>query len=194
MTRYKEAINKIQMLLSEAQRAKLVEPTAMTLATVSPQGRPSARVVLLKGVDERGFVFYTNFNSRKGRELKSNSSAALVFYWDPLDYQIRIEGQAQPVSNEEADEYWITRPRDSQIGAWASLQSEELDRKSSFLKRIASVAIKYAGRAIPRPPHWSGFRIIPSRIEFWKKKKFRLHERVVYEKQGTSWRVFKLYP
>lgn len=166
----------------------------MTLATTDSQGRPSARVVLLKEVDERGFVFYTNSQSRKGAELKATSVAALVFFWDGLDHQIRVEGTVEQVSEKEADDYWVTRPRDSQIGAWASLQSQQLDRRSTFLKRIARFALQFSAKKVPRPPHWYGFRVVPFRLEFWKKKPFRLHERECYEKTGSKWTQYYLYP
>lgn len=194
MKLYSEAIRRFQKIYAEVQKKKFVEPTHMILATSTKQGRPSARVVLLKEVDERGFVFYTNHKSQKGQELQENPYAALVFYWDPLDHQIRIEGKVEKVSDEDADAYWKTRARDSQIGAWASEQSKPLDRRLTFLKKIAQISWKYKGQDIPRPAYWSGFRLIPQKIEFWTKKPFRLHERQIYEKKGSQWRTHFLYP
>lgn len=195
MRLYQEALNRFLYIYRKAAQAKLNDYTAFTLSTADRTGRPSARVVLLKGFDERGFVFYSNFESRKGRELQQNPWAAMTFYWDALDeHQIRIEGRVEPVSPEEADGYWITRPRQSQIGAWASLQSQELDRPSTFLKRIAKFAWQFRGGPVPRPKNWSGFRVVPQRIEFWKRRRFRLHERVVYERHKGSWRKSLVYP
>lgn len=194
MTLYLEALRHFTKIYREVQKKCFVEPTSMIVASADKSGRPSARVVLLKSFDERGFVFFTNHNSRKGRELQENPFAALVFYWDPLDYQIRIEGAVEKVSDQEADSYWETRARDSQIGAWASLQSQSLANRRTFLKRIAQIAWKYKGQKIPRPPHWSGFRLVPDRFEFWTKKLFRLHERQIYERKGKRWQTHLLYP
>ncbi len=175
-------------------RKKLKEPTAFTLATADRRGRPSSRVVLLKEADAHGFVFYTNHESRKGKELRQNPWVSLTFYWDGQDDQIRVEGRARPVSSAEADVYWSSRPRESQIGAWASLQSQVLNKRSTFLKRVTDFRKKFRGRSIPRPPHWSGFRVAPERIEFWKRRPFRLHERICYEKTPRGWRTILLYP
>lgn len=194
MTLYKEALERFDQIFKKVQKKKLEDPTAMTLATADAHGRPSARVVLLKSYDERGFVFFTNQKSQKGRQLQENPHAALCFYWDSHDDQIRVEGVVEPVSVEEADAYWVTRPRNSQIGAWASLQSDSLDKRRTFLKRIAQFALKFAARPVPRPPHWSGYRLVPRRIEFWKKKPFRLHERTLYEKKNGEWTARFLYP
>lgn len=184
-------------LLAEAQgvdRVLLPEPTAMTLATVGPDGTPSARVVLLKGVDARGFVFYTNLESRKGRELTAHPRAALCFHWQPLARQIRVSGAAEPVSDAEADAYFATRARMSQIGAWASRQSAPLASDAELEARVREIEARYAGRPVPRPPHWSGVRVIPERIEFWRNREHRLHERLLYERDGDAWRVGRLYP
>jgi pyridoxamine 5'-phosphate oxidase len=186
-----------QQLLSAAQavdRAILPEPTAMTLSTTSDAGQPSARVVLLKGVDARGFVFYTNLRSRKGRELAANPRAALTFHWQPLETQVRIEGEVRLVDDAEADAYFATRPRGSQIGAWASDQSDVLENESALLARVRSVEQRYAGRDVPRPPHWSGYRLSPRRIEFWYNRPNRLHERRLFELDGTRWRERRLFP
>jgi pyridoxamine 5'-phosphate oxidase len=190
-------IEHFQALLAAAQavdRRVLPEPTAMTLATVGADGQPSARLVLLKAVDDRGFVFYTNLRSRKGRELAENPRAALTFHWQPLELQIRIEGIAEQVDDEEADEYFATRERGSQIGAWASDQSEPLPHDADLDARVAEAERRFAGRAVPRPPHWSGYRVIPERVEFWRNRPSRLHERRLFERAGAGWRESLLYP
>lgn len=195
--RAEDPIERFRALLAEAEaveRALLPEPTAMMLATVGADGRPSLRVVLLKAVDERGFVFYTNYESRKGRELLAHPPAALCFHWQPLERQVRIEGDAEQVAPEEADAYFATRARRSQIGAWASLQSRPLSSDAELDARVREMEERFAGGAVPRPPHWSGFRVVPRRIEFWRNRAFRLHERLVYEREGESWRVTRLYP
>ncbi|HET7564367.1 MAG TPA: pyridoxamine 5'-phosphate oxidase [Gemmatimonadaceae bacterium] len=184
-------------LLEQAKavdRTCLPEPTAMSLGTVAPNGKPSVRVVLLKHVDERGFVFYTNYHSRKGRELLANPNAALCFHWQPLAIQVRVEGVAEPVSDAEADAYFASRARESQLGAWASLQSSPLSSDAELETRVREMEQRYAGRPVPRPPHWSGFRIVPSRIEFWFNRPFRLHERRVYERENGRWKETRLYP
>lgn len=184
-------------LLAAAQavdRTLLPEPTAMTLATVGADGQPSARLVLLKAVDERGFVFYTNLRSRKGRDLAANPRAALTVHWQPLDVQVRVEGTVEQVSDREADEYFATRERGSQIGAWASDQSETLARDADLDARVAEVERRFAGRDVPRPPHWSGYRVIPARVEFWRNRPSRLHERRLFERDGGEWRERLLFP
>lgn len=192
-----DPIEHFRTLLSAAQavdRTILPEPTAMTLATVGSDGQPSARLVLLKALDDRGFVFYTNLRSRKGRDLEANPRAALTFHWQPLEVQVRIEGRAERVSDAEADEYFATRPRGSQLGAWASDQSEELARAADLDARFAEAERHFAGREVPRPSHWSGYRVIPERIEFWRSRPSRLHERRLFLKQGERWRETLLYP
>lgn len=192
-----DPIEEFRSLFAQAQavdRARLPDPTAMSLATVSTDGVPSVRIVLLKDVDERGFVFYTNLNSRKGRELVAMPRAALCFYWAPLDTQVRIEGTVEPVSDAEADAYFASRARESQIGAWASLQSETLDSMDALRARVAEVEARYANRPVPRPPHWTGRRVKPARIEFWHAGEFRLHERRVFERDGSRWRMRRLFP
>ncbi|HET7552038.1 MAG TPA: pyridoxamine 5'-phosphate oxidase [Gemmatimonadaceae bacterium] len=192
-----DPIDRFRSLLAEAEaidRSLLPEPTAMMLATVGDDGQPSLRVVLLKSVDERGFVFYTNYESRKGRELLAHPKAALCFHWQPLERQVRIEGEAEPVAPEEADAYFATRARLSQIGAWASNQSRPLANDDELDARVREMEKRFAGGAVPRPPHWSGFRVVPRRIEFWRNRAFRLHERLVYEREEKNWRVTRLYP
>jgi pyridoxamine 5'-phosphate oxidase len=175
-------------------RELLPEPTAFALATVDAKGYPSLRIVLLKTVDERGFVFYTNFESRKGHELLETKHAALCFHWQPLELQIRVEGDAKPVSDAEADAYFATRARGSQIGAWASTQSRPMARPSDLDDRVAETEKRYAGGPVPRPPHWSGFLVTPRRIEFWRGMPSRLHVREVYVRGDGGWGVERLYP
>lgn len=179
------------------QAAVAAEPTlpeAMTLATVSADGRPSTRMVLLKGHDSRGFVFYTNFNSTKGQELLGNPHASLCFHWKTLRRQIRIDGPAMPVSDGEADAYFASRPRGSQIGAWASEQSEPVESRAILEARVQQFQAEYDGRDVPRPPHWSGFRLVPTRIEFWTDQRDRLHDRQVFDRDGEGWRETRLQP
>lgn len=183
-----------QSWLAEAGESESNDPTAMSLATVGQDGMPSSRMVLLKGSDEHGFVFYTNYESRKGVQLLDHAKAALLFHWKSLRRQVRIEGEVQQVLSEEADEYFATRPRQSQIGAWASDQSRPLAGRFELEKRVARFAAKFAVGKIPRPPHWSGFRVVPARIEFWQDGAFRLHDRLVYLRDGPAWRTERLYP
>jgi pyridoxamine 5'-phosphate oxidase len=175
-------------------REVLPEPTAFALATADERGAPSVRIVLLKSVDERGFVFYTNHESRKGRELLATRRAALCFHWQPMEVQVRVEGSADTVSAEEADAYFASRARGSQIGAWASLQSRTIEHSGDLEARVAETEERFARGPVPRPPQWSGFRVAPSRIEFWKGRPIRLHIRDVYEREGKEWRVSRLYP
>jgi pyridoxamine 5'-phosphate oxidase len=191
-----QALITFRDLLEEARAAGDPEPTAMTLATSDAEGRPSVRTVLLKGFDERGFVFYTNLNSRKGQQLAVNPQAALLFLWKTLRHQVqvKIEGGVSGVSAEEADAYFSSRPRESQLGAWASLQSETLDARSTLEQRLAELEQRYAGQAVPRPPHWSGFRVDPDLIEFWYGAPHRLHDRHRYERIDGVWRKRLLYP
>ncbi|MFY8206937.1 MAG: pyridoxamine 5'-phosphate oxidase [Arenimonas sp.] len=193
---YSAALATFADLLQQAKQSIDPEPTAMTVATVGRDGRPAARTVLLKGFDERGFVFYTNFSSRKGRQLAANPQAALLFHWRHLHegVQVKIEGTVEPVSAEEADAYFASRPRGSQIGAWASLQSQPLASREQFDTRYADFEKQYADMPVPRPPHWSGFRVVPERIEFWYGAQFRLHERQCYERNNGVWSQVMLYP
>jgi pyridoxamine 5'-phosphate oxidase len=181
---------------AEAVKAIPVDPNAMVLSTVGPEGRPSARVVLLKGFDARGFVFYTNLDSQKGRELVAHPAAALTLHFQPLGRQVRVEGRTEPVSPEEADAYFATRARGSQVGAWASAQSAPLPSRATLESRFAEVEAQYQGKPIPRPPHWSGFRLVPDRIEFWVGRENRLHERELFTRDSPAapWKVQHLYP
>lgn len=178
----------------EAQISEPNDPNAMTLATADSQGRPSARMVLLKGFDEQGFVFYTNLESRKGRDLAENPQAALLFHWKSLRRQVRIEGPVSAVSDAEAEEYFASRPRGSRVGAWASDQSRPMEGMFILERRVAEFTAKFGLGEIPRPPHWSGFRVVPDRIEFWKDGRFRLHERIVHIRDGDGWMIERLFP
>ena len=175
-------------------RSIMPEPNAMSLATVENGNQPSVRIVLLKAFDERGFVFYTNFEGRKGRQLLAQPRAALCFFWPFLDTQVRVEGSVTKVSDEEADDYFASRARLSQIGAWASKQSRPLEAPSALDQRVAEYEKKFEGKPVPRPAFWSGFRVAPERIEFWKGKPNRLHERHLYTRKADGWRIETLYP
>ena len=191
---YHEALSHLQRLLAAAKDLDIREPSAATLATADRDGRPSARVVLVRGCDERGLVFYTNSRSRKGTQLAENPHAALCFYWDDLYEQARIEGAVEHATAEENDVYWRSRPRDNQLAAWASLQSQTLDDRAALEQRLAEVSKEYEGRDVPRPPHWFGYRVIPERIEFWRGLPARLHERTLYLRTSSGWTRQALYP
>jgi pyridoxamine 5'-phosphate oxidase len=180
--------------LKEAEAGEPSDANAMALATADASGAPSVRMVLLKGADASGFVFYTNLESRKGGELTANPRAALCFHWKSLRRQVRVEGAIAPVSDGEADEYFASRHRQSQIGAWASQQSRPLVGMFELERRVAQYAAKYGFGKVPRPPYWSGFRLTPGRIEFWRERPFRLHERLVYLRGEGGWRTERLYP
>lgn len=180
--------------MKEAEKSEPNDPNAMALATVDAGGAPSVRMVLLKGYDENGFVFYTNLESRKGQALAANPVAALLFYWKSLGRQVRIEGPALPVTADESDEYYASRPRGSRIGAWASRQSRPLNSRAALKQRVRDVEAQYPGETIPRPPHWGGTRVAPQRIEFWHEGQYRLHSRIVYERAADGWTKTMLYP
>lgn len=180
--------------LDDAKATNLDEPTAMALATATPEGVPSVRMVLLKAVDERGFVFYTNLASRKALELHANPHAALCFHWMPLKRQVRVRGPVEQVADEEADAYFASRPRTSRIGAWASKQSQAMDDPMALEKRVARYLAKYPVGDVPRPTFWSGYRVLPHEIEFWIDRQYRLHERVLYVRQDGAWQAQRLYP
>ena len=178
----------------QARAAGALDADAMVLATATPDGRPSARVVLLKGLDERGFAFFTNYHSRKGRELAANPRAALNFYWPELERQVRAEGAVETMTPAESDAYFRIRPRDSQLGAWASPQSELLADRAELEARLAEVAARFAGGEVPRPPHWGGCRLVPEAVEFWQGRPGRLHDRLLYTRTPDGWRRQRLAP
>ncbi len=187
-------IKRFQESLARAEKAGIELPNALSLATVGKNGKPSLRMMLLKGIDERGFIFYTNLESRKGRELSAGSDAALCFWWPQLKEQVRVEGPVKPVTSREADEYFASRPLGSQLGAWASLQSEVLHSREELLEAVEKMKKRYTGKKIPRPPFWSGFILMPTQIEFWFDRADRLHERILYTHQGKGWKKTLLYP
>jgi len=177
-----------------AVEADLHEPNAMILATATNDGKPSARTVLLKGHDERGFVFYTNYEGRKAKEIEANPACALLFYWGELERQIRIEGRATRLSGEESDAYFASRPPGSRLGAWASEQSHPVEDRSVLEERVRALQAEYEGREIPRPPFWGGYRIEPDTIEFWQGRENRLHDRIVYYRSRRGWKIVRLQP
>jgi pyridoxamine 5'-phosphate oxidase len=179
---------------AEAEQSEPNDPNGMTLATATRDGQPSARMVLLKGWDREGFVFYTNLQSQKGCELAANDQVALLFHWKSLRRQVRIEGTAAPVTDAEADAYFATRPRLARLGAWASDQSRPLDSRATLVARVAALEARYVLGDIPRPPHWGGYRVRPLRFEFWQDMPFRLHDRALFTRDGDAWRSEKLYP
>jgi pyridoxamine 5'-phosphate oxidase len=192
-----DPIARFAALLEAARRVgpeRLPEPTAFALATVGEDGSPSVRMVLLKDASDAGFVFYTNYESQKGRDLLATPSAAMCFHWQPLDRQVRVEGSIQRVANEEADAYFASRARGSQLGAWASRQSEPMADPGDLDRRFAEIEARFAGGPVPRPTHWSGFRLVPKRIEFWISQPSRLHTRHLYTRDGARWRIETLYP
>jgi pyridoxamine 5'-phosphate oxidase len=184
-----------QNWFKDAEASEPSDPNAMTVVTATPDGKPSARTILLKGTDARGFVFYTNKESRKAGELAANADIFLLFYWKSLGRQIRIEGTVEHVSDAEADAYYATRPRISRLGAWASLQSRPLPNRAVLEQRLAEFEAKYPGEDIPRPPYWSGYRVLPHRFEFWQNMPFRLHDRTIYDRTPSGgWTAGKLFP
>ena len=178
----------------EAVAVRVPEPNAMTLATVDPAGRPSARIVLLKAVDGRGFTFYTNYQSRKARELPAGSRAALLFFWPELERQVRVEGAIEKVDDATADAYWASRPRLSRVGAWASPQSEPLRNRAALEARFAEAEARFPGDSVPRPPHWGGYRLVPDAFEYWQGRASRLHDRLIFQRENASWRIGRLAP
>ncbi len=190
----KKPIELFQEWFEEAKKSEINDPNAMNLATISSDGKPSSRIVLLKSYDDKGFVFYTNSNSKKGRAIKNNDSVALNFHWKTLQRQIRIEGNVSQISNAEADAYYNSRPLGSRIGAWASLQSEELDDRSTLTKRVEEFEKKFSDNDVPRPSYWNGYIVTPILIEFWQDMPFRLHDRLEFRMENDGWVTRKLYP
>ena len=190
----RDPIKQFQIWFNDAIAAKLPLPEAMTLATATPEGRPSARMVLLKQVDQDGFVFYTNYRSAKAEQLDANPYAALVFYWAVLDRQVRVEGRVAKTSAQESSEYFRTRPRESQIGAWTSEQSQAIGSREVLEQRARELEALYRDREVERPEHWGGYRVEPERIEFWKSRIGRLHDRILYQRSGSGWTIIRLAP
>lgn len=192
------AVNPIELFgawYAQARSAGIAKPNAMALATVGPGGRPAQRMVLLSAYDARGFVFHTNYLSRKGEDLAHTSHASLLFWWDPLGFQVRIDGAVERTTPAESDAYFAGRPRGAQIGAWASEQSRVISDRAALTKRVAEFVAKYEGRPVPRPPHWGGYRVVPQLMEFWQDRADRLHERVRYERVASGgWRAELLAP
>jgi pyridoxamine 5'-phosphate oxidase len=190
----KDPFERFQELSQRAREREKSDPTATSLATVDASGRPSVRMVLLKGADPRGFVFFTNYRSRKARDLEARPAAALCIHWPVLAVQVRVEGTVEKVTPDESDAYFATRPRQSQLGAWASLQSAPLAGRAWLLARYLRELARYAGRTVPRPPYWGGYRVVPERIEFWYNQAYRLHDRIVYSREGDGWKARRLFP
>jgi len=189
----RDPILQFEKWFAQAIEAQLPEPNAMTLATVNAQGHPSARIVLIKGVDARGFVFFTNYESRKGREMAANPQAALTFMWKELERQVRIEGRIEKVAPEESTAYYETRPLGARIGAWASPQSQVIENRGWLEKRWEELSAEY-GESPKRPPHWGGYRVLPDYLEFWQGRRSRLHDRITYRREGEGWKLARLAP
>jgi pyridoxamine 5'-phosphate oxidase len=186
-------ITEFQKAIERAERHQ-IDTTPVALATADAGGRPSVRMVLLRGIDERGFVFHTNYNSRKGRDLNANPHGALCFFWPTLDEQIRVEGPVERLSSDESDAYFAERPRGSQVGAWASAQSDVLDARATLERQVRDTEARFDGKPVTRPPFWGGFRIKPVRIEFWYGRPDRLHDRLLYTREARGWKLERLYP
>ena len=194
---FEEANNPIELFkkwFAKAEKTEINDPNAVAVATVDDHNQPSVRMVLLKGLSDKGFVFYTNFNSKKGSDLKINKKSSMCFHWKSIRRQVRIVGEVEKVTDKEADDYYNSRPYKNKIGAWASSQSEILDKRDDFIKKIKTYEKKYPSNNVPRPSHWSGWRLMPSQIEFWLDGEGRIHERLNYKKENGSWKKELLYP
>ncbi|MFA6596328.1 MAG: pyridoxamine 5'-phosphate oxidase [Ignavibacteriaceae bacterium] len=189
-----DPIEQFENWFNDSIHAKIYEPNAMTLATSSGDGLPNARIVLLKGFDKNGFVFYTNYESHKGQELEYNPKVALLFFWKELARQVRIKGKVEKISRKESDEYFHSRPKESQLGAWASNQSSEIPDRKFLEERFKTLQKKFGGKEIPLPPHWGGYRVVPFEIEFWQGRENRLHDRIVYRLVENDWKISRLSP
>lgn len=189
----KDPFEQFGLWMDDALKGGFLEPTALVLSTVSPEGRPSSRVLLLKGFDARGFVFYSNYDSRKGMELKQNPFACMVIFWDRFDRQVRIEGKIEQIEPEQSDEYFASRPYTSRLGAWASKQSRPLKSRFTLIKDVAKLMVKYPVN-VPRPPHWGGYRLVPDAFEFWQGRESRLHDRFRFTLAGNKWEIERLSP
>jgi pyridoxamine 5'-phosphate oxidase len=189
-----DPIAEFQELFARARESEVGDSTACSLATSTPDGRPANRMVLLKGVDERGFVFFTNYTSRKAADLEANPRAALCFYWYSLSRQVRVEGAVERLPSDESDAYFASRPRGSQIAAWASKQSQPLGSRAELVARVAKLEARFLGREVPRPEFWGGYRLVPERIEIWHNQLHRLHDRFLYRRTGDGWSRERLYP
>lgn len=189
-----DALSQFATWFQEARNAEVIEPNAMTLATVSEMGQPNARIVLLKDLDDRGFVFFTNYNSQKGRELQANKSVSLLFFWPELERQVRILGTVEPVDGSESDTYFQSRPFGSRLGAWASPQSSRIESRASIEQNLEHFRSQFPDGEIPRPAHWGGYRVIPSQMEFWQGRANRLHDRIVYKKEDLAWEIYRIAP
>jgi pyridoxamine 5'-phosphate oxidase len=187
-------IEQFKFWFDEALKAQVIEPNAMFLATVSPSGQPTGRIVLLKGIEEGGFVFYTNYNSRKGGEIAHNQLVSLTFFWADLERQVRIEGKALKVSEETSTNYFISRPRDSQIGAWASPQSQQVAGKETLVELFEKYKTEFAENPIAKPPHWGGYVVIPHYLEFWQGRPSRMHDRICYTLENNDWSIKRIAP
>ena len=189
-----DPIAQFEIWLEEAVNSQLIDPNAMSLTTVNENGQPSTRIVYLRGINEKGFVFYTNYNSNKGVALEKNNKVALNFFFPELERQIRIEGITEKISSADSDTYFAQRPRESQIGAWASSQSKVIENRTTLSENVATYSEKFNGVTVPRPPHWGGYVVVPNKIEFWQGRPNRLHDRIIFSKTNENWKIERLAP
>ncbi|MDX2302336.1 MAG: pyridoxamine 5'-phosphate oxidase [Microscillaceae bacterium] len=189
-----DPITQFKKWMDEAIQAELPEPTAMTVSTVTKEGKPHSRILLLKGVDERGMVFFSNYLSEKGEDMAANPFVCLNFFWPELERQVRVEGEVSKISDQESEVYFASRPRGSQIGAWVSPQSQVIESREVLEEKIAEFNAKFEGQAIPKPPHWGGYLLVVDKVEFWQGRPSRLHDRIVYQKNQQAWKIFRVAP